>query len=190
MFLFVCFLNECWLYDFFCGICPVFFNVDALCGMLVQRYGQKKSGGSTLPQPSCFCEFYVLFSPFAGISCEFLLIFCVFLRVFACFLRVFSFEVSADPVLGALYYYLLFLNRAGMTGRVGCNEWTSWRRQRNVLTRTRVHPSQDDGSCWTKQRNVLPESTGHPRPDKGLRWPSGGTENGKWFILPRFPCGR
>jgi hypothetical protein len=82
------------------------------------------------------------------------------------------------------------LNRSGMTGRVGCNEWTSWRRQRNVLTRTRVHPSQDDGSCWTKQRNVLPESTGHPRPDKGLPWPSGGTENGKWFILPRFPCGR
>ena len=164
-----------------------FFNVDALCGMLVQRYGQKKSGGSTLPPPSCFCEFYVLFCPFAGISCEFFLIFSEFLRVFCEFLVLKSQQLQYSEHCFTICF---FLNRSGMTGRVGCNEWTSWRRQRNVLTRTRVHPSQDDGSCWTKQRNVLPESAGHPRPDKGLPWPSGGAENGKWFILPRFPCGR
>ncbi len=187
MFLVFCFLNECWLYDFFCGICPVFFQRGRSlqnAGAKVRTKKQRRKHTSTAV---LFLRVLCSVLPICG---HLLRVFADFLRVFASFLRVFSFEVSAAPVLGALFYYLLFLNRSGMTGRVGCNEWTSWRRQRNVLTRTRVHPSQDDGSCWTKQRNVLPESTGHPRPDKGLPWPSGGTENGKWFILPRFPCGR
>jgi hypothetical protein len=46
-------------------------------------------------------------------------VFADFLRVFASFLRVFSFEVSAAPVLGALFYYLLFFESVGDDGTCG-----------------------------------------------------------------------
>ena len=187
MFLFVCFLNECWLYDFFTGFVLFFSTWTLFAECWCKGTDKKRAAEAHFHRRPVFASFMFCSALLRASPASFFLIFSEFLRVFCEFLVLKSQQLQYSEHCFTICF---FLNRAGMTGRVGCNEWTSWRRQRNVLTRTRVHPRQDDGLCWTKQRNVLPESTGHPRPDKGLRWPSGGTENGKWFILPRFPCGR
>ena len=49
-----------------------FFNVDALFGMLVQRYGQKKSGATIVASGGSLGEFWWEKWQFRGLRWEFL----------------------------------------------------------------------------------------------------------------------